>query len=458
MTAASLLTLLPAFALGWGLTAWLWPRPAQAAELLFQLIVGAGLGVGVRTCLAFFCLLLSGARFGGLLWVELLLAAGLWGLALRARRAAPRPAGAFWPRPSAWGWGLLGVLAVCTAAAAFSYLETVQHTPHGTFDAYAIWNLRARHLLSAADWRTAFSPALNWKAHADYPLLIPLSAAVSWDWLGQPTVRTPMLLAGLWTWGTLGLLFSALWGRRGMAAASLGALVVVSSPLLIWVGSNQTADMAVAFFVLAAMALAWLASTRGWPAGMLALAGLCAAMAAWAKNEGIVFGLGTLAAGAAVSLRTRHPRWLGWLAAGAALPVLALFLFKGWVAPPGDLFAQGMGDILARLADPARYGVVWRGLVETLPQVGAWHVLLVYTALTAKRLHGAEALAGWAGLAVWGAAAAAALMIYVITPHPQAWHLKYSLDRVLFQLFPAAVLWMGLAARPPEDWKLFSKG
>ena len=308
MTAASLLTLLPAFALGWGLTAWLWPRPTQAAELLFQLIVGAGLGVGVRTCLAFFSLLLFGARFGGLLWVELLLAAGLWGLALRAGRAAPRPAGAFWPRPSAWGWGLLGVLAVCAAAAAFSYLETVQHTPHGTFDAYAIWNLRARHLLSAEDWRTAFSPALNWKAHADYPLLIPLSAAVSWDWLGQQTVRTPMLLAGLWTWGTLGLLFSTLWAQRGAAAASLGALVVVSSPLLIWVGSNQTADMAVAFFVLAAMAAVWLASTRGWPAGMLALAGLCAALAAWAKNEGIVFGLATLAAGAAVSLRTRKAR------------------------------------------------------------------------------------------------------------------------------------------------------
>ena len=47
MTAASLLTLLPAFALGWGLTAWLWPRPAQAAELLFQLIVGVGLAVSV---------------------------------------------------------------------------------------------------------------------------------------------------------------------------------------------------------------------------------------------------------------------------------------------------------------------------------------------------------------------------------------------------------------------------
>lgn len=458
MTAASLLTLLPAFALGWGLTAWLWPRPAQAAELLFQLIVGVGLGVGVRTCLAFFSLLLFGAHFGGLLWVELLLAAGLWGLALRAWRAAPRPAGAFWPRPSVWGWGLLGVLAVCTAAAAFSYLETVQHTPHGTFDAYAIWNLRARHLLSAADWRTAFSPALNWKAHADYPLLIPLSAAVSWGWLGQQTVRTPMLLAGLWTWGTLGLLFSALWAQRGAAAASLGALVVVSSPLLIWVGSNQTADMAVAFFLLAAMAAAWLAARRGWPAGMLALVGLCAALAAWAKNEGIVFGLGALALGAAVSLRTRHPRWVGWLAAGAALPVLALLLFKGIVAPPGDLFAQGMGDILAKLADPARYGAVWRGLVETLPQVGAWHVLLVYSALTARRLSRAEAQVGWVGLAVWGAAAAAALMIYVITPHPQVWHLKYSLDRVLFQLFPAAVLWMGLAARPPEEWKLFSKG
>jgi hypothetical protein len=104
--------------------------PAQAAELLFQLIVGAGVGMGVRTCLAFFSLLLFGAHFGGLLWVELLLAAGLWGLVLRAGRAAPRPAGAFWPRPSAWGWGLLGCWRCCPRQRPFSYLgDGAAHAP-----------------------------------------------------------------------------------------------------------------------------------------------------------------------------------------------------------------------------------------------------------------------------------------------------------------------------------------
>jgi len=41
--------------------------------------------------------------------------------------------------------------------------------------------------------------------------------------------------------------------------------------------------------------------------------------------------------------------------------------------------------------------------------------------------------------------------IYLITPHPLEWHLKYSVDRLMFHLFPMYLLIIFLAAGKPED-------
>ena len=74
--------------------------------------------------------------------------------------------------------------------------------PHGQFDAWYIWNARARFLFrGGAYWADGFSPLV---AHADYPLLIPLIisillARLTAPWLGRKVYGRTMLssLAGL---------------------------------------------------------------------------------------------------------------------------------------------------------------------------------------------------------------------------------------------------------------------
>src|SRR5205823_14020915 len=76
------------------------------------------------------------------------------------------------------GAGVPGRLrASVIAAAALATVLFVEHTlryPDGGWDAWAIWNLRARFLARAGEgFYAAFSPELLFWAHPDYPLLLP---------------------------------------------------------------------------------------------------------------------------------------------------------------------------------------------------------------------------------------------------------------------------------------------
>ncbi|HEY3038658.1 MAG TPA: hypothetical protein VGJ66_07965, partial [Pyrinomonadaceae bacterium] len=49
--------------------------------------------------------------------------------------------------------------------------------PHGEWDAWAIWNMRARFIFRAGPfWRDAFSYVID-RSRPDYPILIPASIA-----------------------------------------------------------------------------------------------------------------------------------------------------------------------------------------------------------------------------------------------------------------------------------------
>jgi hypothetical protein len=67
----------------------------------------------------------------------------------------------------------LGFLALLALAVASSWLGWARF-PHGQWDAWSIWNLRARSIFRGApDWPALLSPAIGW-SNPDYPLLLPL--------------------------------------------------------------------------------------------------------------------------------------------------------------------------------------------------------------------------------------------------------------------------------------------
>src|SRR5437660_12884048 len=72
--------------------------------------------------------------------------------------------------PTRW---LLIVFLILVAATATTFVFFAMKSPHGYWDAYAIWNLHARFLeRGGAHWADFFTTQIGW-SHPDYPLLVP---------------------------------------------------------------------------------------------------------------------------------------------------------------------------------------------------------------------------------------------------------------------------------------------
>ena len=405
--------------------------------------LGLILGLGVTSTLFFFAslasvrpALLAGA---GELALGVFLA---WRLARRAsdgtesKPIAAPPTGLQWIL--AWVFGQIVVVA--TVVAWRSYLAE----PYGGWDGWAIWNLHARFMLRAGpEWPLLLaSPSINW-THPDYPRLLPAAVARIWAWAGSETPAAAALVSGAFAAGLVGLLVAVVARVRGLAVGLLGGVVLVSTPFFVTFAPNQHADIPLSGFMLAAVGLVALGDRRSdTDRGWFLLAGLCAGLAAWTKNEGLLFALGFAAVVAAWAEPGAARRNLVRLLAGLAVALVPVVVFKIWYAPANDLMAAPFGPRLAQLVDPARLEAVLRAFGRDSLHFGEWGatpfvvMALPFVAWRARR--------HWVG-GERGIPAMLALMLagyattYLLSPLDLKWHLDTSLVRLLLQLWPMAI-------------------
>lgn len=274
--------------------------------MTLRIAVLAGVAAGI--CSSFFFLSLA---IGAGPYVPLILSIGCC-VALSIWYRPPSPAAAARPHP----WLLITFTVVLAASmTAFIYIATKQ--PHGYREAYSIWNLHARFLErdSGAHWTALFSKTLNW-SHPDYPLLIPALAAQFWALLHTETVIVPISVAFFFTFGTVAILIGAIRQFRGWNQALIAGTFLLGSAELIEQGVVQYADLPLAFYMVATLALVCVGDTKS-----TTFAGAMAGFAAWTKNEGLVFVV--VLAAALLIVKRRIPLQL---AIGLA-PVLAVVAF-----------------------------------------------------------------------------------------------------------------------------------
>ena len=129
------------------------------------------------------------------------------------------------------------------------------------------------------------------QGHApDYPLLITGSVYRGWEIIGNDHVVIPILIAGIFTFGTYLLLYASLALLRNRNQGYLAVLFMLVSTQFMHLGTDQYGDVPLAFFILSTIAL--FALKDRFPAISLQtiiLAGFTASCAAWTKNEGLVF-------------------------------------------------------------------------------------------------------------------------------------------------------------------------
>jgi hypothetical protein len=111
--------------------------------------------------------------------------------------------------------------------------------------------------------------------------------ARSWIYTGTETQDVPVGIAALFTFATVGLLTAALSALAGRDKAVLAGIVLLGTTSFIKLGAAQYADMPIAFFFLASIVLACMQDRL--PMSGAVLLGISAALAAWTKNEGLLF-------------------------------------------------------------------------------------------------------------------------------------------------------------------------
>jgi hypothetical protein len=444
------LSYLVALACGWLWIAALRPlggRRGWAARMV-EVSLGAGFGAGVVSVVFFLTRVAGIASPWVPLAIEALLAApAVW---LKKSRPAPGPeAPSADEKPFRWTWVAATVFGAGLLLLVLSFVEYTRANPQGDWDAWNIWNLRAKYLMGqGGEWRNAVSPILT--NHPDYPLLTSSFIAQGWALSGAATPAAPVALGALFALATAGLLIGGVTLKRGPALGWMaGAVLMAALHFHRW-SAAQYADIPLAFYLLAAVLLMELDERPV----TLALAGAFAAFGAWTKNEGIallaVIALARLAAG----LKPGMAR-LKWFAAGAAPLALFVAWFKIFLAPAAEpLLQQGPMQALARLADVGRFATILGVLGGEVVDMGAFPAHPLAALAVAGFCLGFRP--GWhrGGLRPLLATLAGALVCYLaaflVTPADLAWHAETAMGRLLTQVWPAFVLAFVLALRPLE--------
>jgi hypothetical protein len=458
--------ILVAFALGIIVVATLWPWKIHRSHLPIIVFLALGIGLGLTSCLFFLWINGFDGRHVGFARSETLFVTLLGACAIFLRRRARRSFSDSEPglkqetspslRPD---WLLTAGFLIALLVAAISFTRLSIASPHGSFDAWGIWNLHAKFLfVNDQHWRDGFTQDLAW-SHPDYPLLVPASIARCWSYSTPENRLASVYIAALFSLATTGLLLSALSVFTDLDQALLAGTLLLSTPFFVVLGAAQYADVPLGFFFLATIVLlSFPEQALGEKRGRLILAGLSAGFAAWTKNEGILFLASLLIAHLIWTLRmkrwARYSRELSAFAAGL-LPILALLIyFKSSTAAYNDIFSQP-DTLLHRLSELSRYRTIFKALLAESFNFGGWFVSIVpclalYILLVGTRgpVRKTENAICYLALAL---TAAGYLTIYLIAPFSLDWLLASSLNRLLIQLWPSILFLAFLRARTPEE-------
>ncbi len=446
-------------------------RLRSPRDALLYLLLGSGAGIGLTSAAYFaWSLLFNPAAHLGWFWGLLAALYALLGVAW-VRRARLGSGWFAWQPAARPGWAVLGLGTLLGVIACFSFAAfvlSVQAEPRGGWDAIAIWNAHARFMyLGHADWLVAFSPQRDGFSHPDYPYLLPGILALGWSILGKMLYAVPNLVALFYTFASGGLLLLGLARLRDLRQGLLAAIVLLSAPEFILIGSKRIADIPLGFYILAVCLVSALYLREGSSQPkLLALTGFLMGCAIWTKNDGwnllLAFGASWILAAFLARQSARLLREIPWMLLGLAPLLLLVIYFKFAIAPPGDLtglaIQQGPAALFGRLFDVERYRVTLAWFADQLWVLGGWKVSLpllagLYLALNglerqARRSREALTLGIFLVLALLGY-----FFVYILTPHDLVWHLSTSLVRLLMQLLPAFLLFLFYIANPvPDFW------
>jgi hypothetical protein len=407
------------------------------SSVLFLAGCGVAVGLGIDSLLFF---LFTMAGIAGAVWMAEvpLVAAGMWLYWKRVPREGRRESGG--PRLSLAA-KIAGIaLSVEFVLMLVSFFKLSCINPHGGWDAWSIWNLRARYLAGGeASWRYAVSKQIMLQ-HPDYPLLTSSVIAHAWKYCDSMKAAVPVTVALVFLLATVLVLVTGLtWLRSTMAGLCAGAMLL-AVPAWTRLSAAQYADVPLGFYFLCTLAL--LCASRI-DHRMAVLAGVTASLSAWTKDEGLLFtGLCVV-----VTLVLFGPRRASMTLAGALPVLLFVVWFKLRIAPGVDpMWHQSAGAMLAKVADGGRYARIAVEFAKGAAVVPELLLLPLFGLALGFKVN--RETAGC--MAIVGLMLVGYCGVYVVSPYPLEWYLRASVDRLYLQLLPGLLFgWFYAASDNP---------
>lgn len=313
--------------------------------------------------------------------------------------------------------------------------------PHGNWDAWMIWNLRAK-FLAAGDGLVSRAWSGTVHSHTEYPLLLSGYVANCWMDVGNTSPVVPMATSFLFFLALLCTVTGGIAVLRGSVLGLLAGICLMGIPPLLSEVPAQYSDVPLACFFACAVVFALLDCP--------VISGIAAGSAAWTKDEGLLF-LAVICVFIAILKRSTLPRFCY----GAAPFVAILLVFKFVIArgAASSLLALSRVGLASKVIDLSRYELIARRMAREILnwRLGWYHpglpLIILIVGLGINRRHLRDVLFP-------GSIAAALVLgyfgIYVITSSPLEWHLQTSLTRLFVQVSPIILLSVFTAIKVPE--------
>ncbi len=333
---------------------------------------------------------------------------------------------------------MIGFALIPTIYQAFFY-------PMGGWDAWSVWNLKARFLfLGKTQWRAMFDPVL-WRSSPHYPLLLPLMNV--WGWIGykNPTPIVPLWNSLLFTFLTGGFLFSVLRRSVSVLLSTAAVLLLFTLPYFTKLASSQYCDIVLAFYLLCALACLVMA-IRDDSKQFAAVAGISLGFLGFTKPEGLI-AVGLIVFSSLFFLWNKgqsinKQSLIGFLLAGLGVGLLPVFLFQLYFAPANQTFINGLVSS-QKPSNPARLQMILAFFLVELKSTkwnGLWITLAIGMLLSMNRCFHKSIRIVPICLGLY--LLIVGFYYYINTYFEITWWLKVSLSRILFAVIPSFVFWI----------------
>ena len=464
---SSILAVFVAILIGFLIIMLLWPEQKSIfSNFLLKFSLAIGLGFGVSSCL-FFIWRLFNLDFGKFILVEIFVIVALILLRYKLKKQdyyreleelsiynPKAESESFLQKIFSVGFLMIFFMAIIL------FIQFSIKFPHGERDAFAIWNVHARFLFRGGEhWIDCLTNNIVW-FHPDYPLLLPGIIARCWNYIGHEAVIVQILISFFFTFAIVGLLFSFISISKSKIQGGLAAWFLLSLPMFIGFGSSQCADVPLGFFILATIILfSFQDKLDKNNYNLLILVGMMAGLAAWTKNEGLLFLFSIfiarfitvfLAKGWKTCLKQ-----LSWFTIGLLPVLLIIIYFKTQLAPPNDIFLyQKLDQIIVKLTDFSRYSITLNAFIESLCFMGGFIapvLLLIYPLLMGIEINTENKLSIITTSVTLFLMLTGYFFIYIITPYDINWHIQSSISRLFIQLCPTLTFLYFMLIRTPEE-------